>query len=295
MSKNKPVALNQNGVSIFIPQEVIDKEKQHLLLKNITIKQIGFFNNAKKHFLTRDAIPEYVVIYCVEGKGWTMKDEVKQDVSKGDLLFLDINKPHSYGAYPNDPWIIHWAHIVGDELSEIHSIICENSNRDVVHLGTNTEMQKYFVDSFNALSNGYTLSNMLFAAASMQMFFYSVIKNIMNPVINSESNIDIEKIVAFMYENIQNKLTLSEIAGYSKLSKFYFLRRFKESTGYTPLEYFTRLKIQKGCEFINTTNLSISQISDYLGYNNAFYFSEAFKKVTGYCPREYGKRKKSGL
>ncbi|MCB0166075.1 MAG: helix-turn-helix transcriptional regulator, partial [Anaerolineae bacterium] len=64
-------------------------------------------------------------------------------------------------------------------------------------------------------------------------------------------------------------------------------RVFKKKTGYAPIDYFIRLKIQKACELLETTDQQVSEIGHSLGYPDIYYFSRLFKKVVGLSPRQY--------
>ena len=61
----------------------------------------------------------------------------------------------------------------------------------------------------------------------------------------------------------------------------------KKKTGYAPIDYFIRLKIQKACELLETTDQQVGEMGYSLGYPDIDYFSRLFKKVVGLSPRQY--------
>ncbi|MGL6221188.1 MAG: helix-turn-helix domain-containing protein, partial [Lacrimispora sphenoides] len=64
-------------------------------------------------------------------------------------------------------------------------------------------------------------------------------------------------------------------------------RVFKKYKGTSPIEYFTKLKIEKAKELmIQFPDLSLRKISESLGFNDVYYFSKVFKKITGIAPSE---------
>lgn len=94
-----------------------------------------------------------------------------------------------------------------------------------------------------------------------------------------------------MRENIQQNLTLKELASYFKYSPSHFSALFFGETGVSPMNYFIRLKIQKACEYIELTNMKLNEIATHLGFEDAAYFSRTFTKVMGCSPSVYRKRR----
>ena len=64
---------------------------------------------------------------------------------------------------------------------------------------------------------------------------------------------------------------------------------FREKTGRSPMQYYADLKITEAKKLLREDNLSVSQITDALGYSGIHNFSRAFKKSTGFSPTEYKK------
>lgn len=69
-----------------------------------------------------------------------------------------------------------------------------------------------------------------------------------------------------------------------------FERRFKRATGYKPIEYVARIRIEEGKRRLERTDTPIEQISWEVGYEDAAAFRRLFKRVTRLTPREYRRR-----
>ena len=97
----------------------------------------------------------------------------------------------------------------------------------------------------------------------------------------------IARAVQHMNRYCDQNLKLEDYASMCHMSKYHFLRVFKEVTGTTPLEYRNRIRIDHAKEMLKNSNSSVSEISEALGYSSLAYFSAVFKKATGTSPTEY--------
>lgn len=89
----------------------------------------------------------------------------------------------------------------------------------------------------------------------------------------------------------EKNLSLEDYAAMCCMSKYHFLRTFKQVTGVTPLEYRTRIRIENAKEMLEGGELSVMEIGEKLGFSSPAYFSDSFKKATGISPKNYAKCK----
>ena len=80
---------------------------------------------------------------------------------------------------------------------------------------------------------------------------------------------------------------IDDFAAMCHLSKSRFIKKFKKYTGTTPIDYRNSILIDKAKWHLKNTNLTVSEISDMLGFLNPSYFSTLFKKHINMSPREY--------
>jgi len=93
--------------------------------------------------------------------------------------------------------------------------------------------------------------------------------------------------VSFVEHNYQNDITVEDIAAFCNLNRSYFGKIFKDVLSVTPQEFLIRFRMAKACEYMETTNLPIGEISARVGYPSQLHFSRAFKKTYGQPPREW--------
>lgn len=276
-----------NKKTIDIPRYIIKKEAENELLNNLAITWTGCYENAKGHFVRNRVLNEYVLIYCTGGKGWLEMAGKRWVINTGDVFFCFKDIRHSYGADDQDPWTKYWVCFIGKSVPDFLSLLQVSPQSPVIPIGDKSKLFTLFYEIFETLSYGYSLNNLLYASSCVHQILSYLFNVQMYTYKAVTKDINIEKIVRFMYENINNSFTLKELADYANMSKYYFLRKFKEKTGYSPIDYFNRLKIQKACELLDASAVRISEISQMLGFNSQYYFSLTFKKIIGYSPRTY--------
>lgn len=79
-------------------------------------------------------------------------------------------------------------------------------------------------------------------------------------------------------------IMLDDMANHAGLSKSHFSRIFRDQTGYSPVEYFIHLKVQKALSLLVLTKLPVQEIARMVGYADPYYFSRLFKKIVGVSP-----------
>jgi len=103
----------------------------------------------------------------------------------------------------------------------------------------------------------------------------------------------IQKSILYMKDNLEKKIALEDIAQYVGYSESYFSALFLEKTSYSPMEYYSQLKIQQACSYLHFSDLKLKEIGYRLGYYDPFHFSKAFKHKMRITPREYRIRYKN--
>jgi AraC-like DNA-binding protein len=96
-----------------------------------------------------------------------------------------------------------------------------------------------------------------------------------------------ELVVSYMEENLYSPITLADLCGRFFMGKSQLCKLFNDQTGEGPIEYYNKLKMSEAKKLLLRDELSVSRISDMLGYSSIHNFSRAFKKSVGFSPSEY--------
>jgi transcriptional regulator GlxA family with amidase domain len=95
---------------------------------------------------------------------------------------------------------------------------------------------------------------------------------------------------------LNEDMSLAFLAEKAGISRFHFIRNFKQKYGYSPIHYIHKRRIEKAQNFLlhESPRMKIYEISEAVGIKDPLYFSRSFKKTVGMSPekfRTYAKQK----
>ena len=96
----------------------------------------------------------------------------------------------------------------------------------------------------------------------------------------------IKKILSYIEENYQNKITLNDIAGHIHLCESECTRLFKRHMNTTLFAFLQEYRIERSLEFLQDDQ-PVSAVADKAGFSDPNYYSKVFAKIKGCSPREY--------
>lgn len=101
------------------------------------------------------------------------------------------------------------------------------------------------------------------------------------------ANSQIRKAIDLFHSDYAKTWTIEDVASNVGLSRAGFSDKFKKSLGETPLQYLTKIRMQKAIELLQASEEKIENVALKVGYQDAFGFSKVFKKITGFSPKEF--------
>ncbi len=100
----------------------------------------------------------------------------------------------------------------------------------------------------------------------------------------------VRRALALMQGEPARAWTLETLAQEAGLSRTALAERFREAMGDTPLAHLRTLRLQAAMRLLGSTEQTLEQVAQAVGYQDAFSFSKAFKREVGLSPREFRRR-----
>jgi AraC-like DNA-binding protein len=92
---------------------------------------------------------------------------------------------------------------------------------------------------------------------------------------------------AYIDRHYAEPLTVARLARMAGLSTFHFIRAFRAEAGHTPHQYVRQRRLDRACELLVTTPMSVTDICSATGFQSFGSFSSLFKRVVGETPAQY--------
>ncbi len=115
------------------------------------------------------------------------------------------------------------------------------------------------------------------------------------PLKAKDNNKLILEICEYLENNVEKRLSFSDIQKKFNVSASVIKRLFKENMNCGIMEHFTRIKVDAAKQMIRENEFNFTEISERLGFNTLQYFTTVFRRVSGMSPSEYAYSVKSNF
>ena len=273
-----------------IPQGFLAKYFRNPLSEFLTVTDIGQFINAKHHYFTRpEGIDTTQIIYCYKGAGfYSIDGGDNRIISPGHLIILPSGKPHTYASTADNPWSVYWIHIKGHYFDSI----CKAWSLPQMIPVSNTydkQIRTIFNQCFTILAAPYQVEE-FFHLCQLAATFISLIPSAAKQSVKgltSNGLKGVETAISYMRMRLRENVSLEDLAAVSGFSPSHLHHLFHTTSGYAPVEYFLRMKIQAAARDVIFSGLPIHSIAESYGIEDPYYFSRLFKRITGHSPTQY--------
>ena len=99
-------------------------------------------------------------------------------------------------------------------------------------------------------------------------------------------------VITYIDEHFREKIYIEELSAMINVSPDYFTKMFKESIGKTPIDYINGMRVNSAMELLCTSEMSMTEIADAIGFCNPNYFHKIFKQYMLTSPLAYRKSAK---
>lgn len=93
--------------------------------------------------------------------------------------------------------------------------------------------------------------------------------------------------IEYMRRHLDEQVTVAVLAQQCGLGVTRFSSSFRQSTGLTPHRYLRRIRLQRACELLRTTALTVGEVATAVGFRGQSHFCTAFSRERGLTPSAY--------
>ncbi|HEY4390498.1 MAG TPA: AraC family transcriptional regulator [Paenibacillus sp.] len=260
------------------------------------IKRTGHFNMDSDHFHEG-----YEIYYLLAGERYYYINDRVYSLRVGDLLFINKNHLHrttSKGRSSHERVLVNFDDLFIQPLMGFGVGDLPLYQGESFLLRPDVHEQGRIEDLFHAMlreqkearsgSPEYLLALLLQMLILIQRIREAKSEPV--PPESSEKQRRVYSIIEYLNEKYAEKLTLPEIAEHFFISETYLCRIFKQTTGFTVIEYLNYIRIREAQTLLRETEYKITRIAEETGFDNIAHFGRVFKQIAKRSPLQYRKQ-----
>lgn len=250
------------------------------------------------HLYTRPKLPtwrprgrkDFQLLYIASGKAHFHFGDEEKIVTAGHMVLYRPKEPQKYEYYGEDQTEVYWVHFTGGNVTNLLRSYGLTDDKKVFYCGSGLEYQNIFramIYELQMCKDNYAEMLEMYLRQifiMLQRYFKSSAK-----VENFRIVEEIDKATEYFNEHYNENISIDEYAENNHVSISWFIRNFKQYTGFTPMQYILAKRIYNAEILLQNPAYNVTEISQIVGYDNPLYFSRIFKKAKGLSPSEYRK------
>ncbi len=214
----------------------------------------------------------------------------KISLEKNDIAFINCNEFHRISLSQKE----------NNDKNKYVSIIFDKS---VLNISNEENFMKEYIDKYtstqikistsllvrNAINELLVADNEYAVRSLLPYIWYNlIVKDSEKASKNSNYHNDsLEKILHYIDENFSSHIKLEELCKIGNISKSALHRIFIKHLGVSPYTYIVEYKLNKSIKLLESSDLSISEISFKVGYESTSQYIKLFKNYIGKTPLKY--------
>jgi AraC family transcriptional regulator of arabinose operon len=231
----------------------------------------------------------YMMTYVRRGTAKLKVQNQIYPILPGTVIFIPIGLEHDQYMDTDEETEFLWWHFT----YKIHGVIDVLPFFQIPYIYPLKNYQKFeavFDEFMLSTTRAGNIPNIILQKAKSLELLYLLLDNAFGnnaPVIVKQSSPSFLSILWKIVSQPEASFTLQELAADLHMNPTYVSNHFKEIFGKPPILLHREIKIAKAKSLLETQEMNITEISDFLGFNDVQTFTRLFKKYTGISPGQY--------
>ncbi len=227
----------------------------------------------------------HLLHYVLSGKGIFRVGTKEYALSAGDVFFIRPQEVTFYCADSEDPWHYAWLGLSGTDAADIFSSI--SGKADILHV-RNTEALNdamlSFVNTTDSTEIPFRLNRMGAVYRLLALFAQNVPES---THYKTSGRVYAEQAAMYIHAHLDSRFSMTELAAHVCIDRSYLSTVFRQHMGESPQQYSIRTKMKSAATMLKTSDYTIKQIANAVGYEDPLLFSRMFRARYGMSPKAY--------
>ena len=256
---------------------------------DIVVFHSGFSSTMANYSHGKDTRDYYLIHWVTRGRGTYQTETAKYNLKEGDGFLILPGQTIVHTADKEEPWDLCWVAFFGRKAEEI----LKEAGLDRKHLIFHYDKDTFLEDCIqNIYKESQTGKNVLYITGQFYLFMARLAEEKQKErFLSTESSqfSRFEEAMNYIRRNIRSQISVAQLANSMRLDPSQVYRIFQKHTGRSPQQVIAELRMEKACEFLEKTDLSIRDIAEWLGYEYQSHFTKQFKVYRKMSPSAYRK------
>lgn len=238
---------------------------------------------------------EYIIHFVLSGKGIFQTHGITYHVGANQMFLIHPDEEIFYQADKEEPWSYCWVGFNGIIAKKLLTNCGFSKKTPVLPVNHIEVAQSYIAQMLDASHltfnheikrNAFLLSLFSHLLDSHQDLNTSAKKQY-----EHNSNIYVTQAIDYIELHHPLGINVSDIAEYIGISRAYLNRTFQKELGISVQRFLVDFRLHKAANLLVSSNASINEVADAVGYDDALSFSKAFKKKFNFSPKNFREHK----
>ncbi|ULO06115.1 helix-turn-helix transcriptional regulator [Paenibacillus sp. 19GGS1-52] len=243
----------------------------------------------------------YEIYYLLAGERNYYINNLVYSLRKGDLLFINKNELHrttAKGTARHERILINFEEVFLQKMMAQVTLHFPFMTTQSMLLRPDAHEQGVIENILNSMQKEQAehraQHNLYLQTLLLQLFIeMGRIQELQREAIapeNNEKQIKVYEIIDYLQTHYGDKLTLAQLSESFYISSTYLCRLFKQTTGFTIIEYLNYIRIQKAQQQLRESNAKVTQIAEDTDFDSIAHFGRVFKQIAKRSPLQYRKQ-----
>ena len=227
------------------------------------------------------------IFFVINGKGRFLFHRDIRPIETGDLIIIPPYLEHTEQSIPGTPLQYYVLGLDGiafqnEDQTASAQIFCNFENQAMI--------RELFAQIYYEVKTGGYGAEMI-CQHLLEILILRILRNSRRLVPVSINTVRMTKecaqIKEYLDTNYAEHIPLDTLTSLTHMNKYYMAHSFTKYTGFSPIQYLNRRRLEAACQLLCDTDLSVSDIAGSTGFSSQSYFTQTFRKFYGVTPVKY--------
>jgi len=97
----------------------------------------------------------------------------------------------------------------------------------------------------------------------------------------------LRRVTDYINAHLSESIRLDTLSTHLGMSRYYFCRLFKQSTGFSPYQYIIRCRVERAKRLLKQGGLSLTEVALACGFSHQSHLHRHFKRLVGITPKSF--------